>query len=89
MLTALFCDRVEVIVEEKIDVELDRDAVKKFELKGQLKVCINNPDDARVQIACAHNLTKANGFSVRHLPKIDKTAWDNVSEFEVWRSNPS
>jgi len=74
---------VEIIVEEKIDVELDRDAIKKFELKGQLKVCVNNPDDARITIACSHDLTKANGFSVRHLPKIDKAAWDNVRAFDL------
>lgn len=70
-------DRLGVFVEEKLVLNLERDGgIKKLEIKGELKLCIWDPDQAKISVRTAGAPGKQDGFVCRLHPKIDKAAWD-------------
>lgn len=67
---------VHVTVEEKIVCAFDRDAtLKKIEIKGELKLCVNDPDVSRVMVHTGISPDAQPSFQFRLLPKIDKNPW--------------
>jgi hypothetical protein len=70
-------DKVFVTIEEKLILQLEKDGgIKKLDLKGELKLTIFDPDDAKVVITTDGPLSKDRGFKCRLHPKIDSKAYE-------------
>jgi len=67
-------DSVSVIIEEKIDVTLDREGgVKKMEIKGAMKLQVFDPDHSKLIVHTNNALDeKTSGYKCRLHPKINK-----------------
>jgi hypothetical protein len=71
-------DKVFVTIEEKLILQLEKDGgIKKLDLKGELKLTIFDPDDAKVVLATDGPLSKDRGFKCRLHPKIDSKAYES------------
>jgi len=72
---------VQVTIEEKIVVAVERDGtVKSFEVKGQLKVAVFDPDDAKL-------ILKTSGlereFKANVNPKVSRQAWEQAQTIQL------
>eukprot|EP00455_Lapot_gusevi_P025234 TRINITY_DN2648_c0_g1_i2.p1 TRINITY_DN2648_c0_g1~~TRINITY_DN2648_c0_g1_i2.p1 ORF type:complete len:391 (+),score=169.81 TRINITY_DN2648_c0_g1_i2:118-1173(+) len=66
---------LKVGVEELVNISLERDGgVRKFEVRGEVKLTIVDPDVARVCLVCEPP-AKNSGIQYRPHPKIDAKAW--------------
>jgi hypothetical protein len=71
---------VRVTVEEQVNVSLERDgALRKLEVKGEMKLSIADPDMARLVVVC-NQPEKQAGVQFRPHPKIDAKAWTTDSQ---------
>jgi hypothetical protein len=69
-------ESVRVLVDEKVVCVLDREGgVKRVEIKGEVKLSIFDPDDAKVQVRTSGTLQESDGFKCRLHPKINKNLW--------------
>jgi len=67
---------VRVLLEEKVVCVLDREGgIKKLEIKGEMKLSIFDPDDARILVLTNGPLQEKDGFKCRLHPKINKQLW--------------
>jgi len=70
-------DKVQVRIEEKIILHLERDGgIKKMEIKGEMKLCIFDPYQSRISVRTSGTFKKEDGFIGRLHPKIDKASWE-------------
>jgi hypothetical protein len=76
-------DTVKVTVEEQVVVSLERDgALRKMEVKGEMKLSIADPDLARLVVVCAPP-ERLPGIQYRPHPKIDAKAWTADSQLAL------
>jgi coatomer subunit delta len=67
---------VHVDVVESLSLSMERDgALKKLEVKGEVVLTVNDPDDTRIVIHTGAALQKSDGFQHRLHPKCDKNAY--------------
>ena len=71
---------VRVAVEEQVNISLERDgALRKMEVKGEMKLSVADPDMARLVVVC-HAPEKQPGVQFRPHPKIDAKAWTSDAQ---------
>jgi len=70
-------DKVFVSIEEKLTLQLEKEGgIKKLDLKGEMKITIFDPDDAKIVVKTTGPLAKDRGFKCRLHPKIDSKAYE-------------
>jgi len=70
-------DKVFVSIEEKLTLQLEKEGgIKKLDLKGELKLTVFDPDDAKVVVQTDGPLAKERGFKCRLHPKINSKQFE-------------
>jgi len=65
---------VQIMIEEKLIVQLDKEgALKKLEVKGEMKLIIFDPDEAKIVLRTTG--LKSAAFKSRLHPKINEASW--------------
>jgi len=77
---------VQVLVEEKLLLQLDKEGtVKKLEIKGELRVIIHDPDDFKIVVKT--NGIKKPSVKCRLHPKINQELWTQDGSLGLKESN--
>jgi len=72
-------DKAFVSIIEELTLHLEKEGgVKKLDLKGEMKLAVFDPDDAKVLIKLNAPLSKEDGFKCRLHPKINATVYNKT-----------
>jgi hypothetical protein len=81
-------DNVHVVVEEFVLVQLDRDGtVKKVDVKGEMKLSIYDPDQARIVVHTNGSIANEKQYKCRLHPKINKNLWAKEGKLTLQDAN--